>query len=154
MSMSITTFTTNSTITAQEACAAVHAIAGDLFDQLGGDTLYTDGTGPVSYPPFQDSVEDALLVALLNLKPADFDAEDEDEDELLCKQSIAVNVDRRFDGRLVYEVVFASDGSDYGTVCQVKDLVTLEEWFDDEWISETQAPERIYTDNVPLTLTY
>lgn len=153
--MNTTTFTANSTITAQEACGAVHAKAGDLFKQLGGETRYTDGTGPVTYPAFQDSAEDALLVALLNLTPADFDAEDEDNEvELLCEQSIAVNVDRRLDGRLMYEVVFASDGSDYGTVCQVKDLLTLEDWFDEEWISEAQAPERIYTDNVPATMTY
>lgn len=132
----------------------MHAIAGGLLNQLGGDTLYTDGSGPASYPPFQDSVEDALLVALLNLNPEDFDAEDEDQVRLLCEQIIAVNVDRREDDRLMYEVVFASEGSDYGTVCKVKDMLTLEDWFDDEWISEKKAPERIYTDIVPVTLSY
>ena len=134
----MTTFTTNHTIAAQEACEKAHVIAGGLFDQLGGDTLYTDGSGPVSYPPFQNSVEDALLVALLSHKPVEFDDEDQDdEDKLLCLQTIAVNVDRQADGRLMYEVVFIDGmGSDYGTNCRVKDLVTLEDWFLDEWISE------------------
>lgn len=81
----------------------------------------------------QDSVEDALLAFLLSRKWAELGCED---DDLLADQTVSVNVERQEDGQLLYEVVFDMEGSDYGTNCKVKDLVTLDEWFDEEWITE------------------
>lgn len=129
--MNITTLTTNANITAIEACRAAHDAADELFDRLSGETMYVDGTGPVSYPSFQKSLDDALLVELLRCEADDFE-----DGELLADQSVAVNVERQADGSFMYEVVIAVQGSDYGTGCYVKDLATLHDWFDDEWMSE------------------
>lgn len=131
--MTTTTLLTNDTITVKEAHEAAHDAGGTLFDQLGGYTLFSDGTGPVRYPAFQDSVEDALLALLLNRNFAELGGED---DELLADQIVSVNVERQEDGQLMYEVAFDVKGSDYGTNCKVKDLLTLDDWFDEEWITE------------------
>lgn len=117
----------NDTITVKEAHEAAHAAASTLFDQLGAYKRYTDGTGPVTYPAFQDTVEDALLAFLLSRGWAELGCED---DDLLVDQTISVNVQRQEDGQLMYEVVFDVEGSDYGTICKVEDLANLNEWFD------------------------
>lgn len=121
---------TNDTITIKEAHEGAHAAASTLFDQLSGYTFSTGAAGYL-YPAFQPSVEDALLAFLLNRNSAELGCED---DELLADQTVSVNVERQEDGQLLYEVVFDMEGSDYGTNCKVKDLATLDEWFDEEWI--------------------
>lgn len=130
--MITTTLLTNNTITVKEAHDAAHAGASSLFDQLGG---YRSPSGSARYPAFQDSVEDALLAFLLSREWAELGCED---DELLADQTVSVNVERQEDGQLMYEVVFGVEGSDYGTVCKVEDLATLDEWFDEEWIAEAE----------------
>jgi len=127
---------TNDTITIKEAHEAAHAAASTLFDQLSGYTFSTGAAG-YRYPAFQPSVEDALLAFLLNRNWAELGCED---DELLADQTVSVNVERQEDGQLLYEVVFDMEGSDYGTNCKVKDLTTLDEWFDEEWI-DVECPE-------------
>ena len=129
--MNITTLTTNASITAIEACKAAHEAADNLFDRLSGETMYVDGTGPVSYPDFQKTVDDALLVELLRCEPDNFE-----DGDLLADQTVAVNVERQADGSFLYEIVIVVLGSDYGSVCNVKDLATLHDWFDEEWMSE------------------
>ncbi|MBA0276060.1 hypothetical protein D7T48_00780 [Stenotrophomonas maltophilia] len=126
--MNHTMLITNDTITVKEAHEAAHAAASTLFDQLSG---YTYLTGAAGYPAFQSSAEDALLAFLLNRNWAELGRED---DELLAEQTVSVNVQRQEDGELLYEVGFDIEGSDYGTNCKVKDLATLNEWFDEEWI--------------------
>lgn len=123
-----TLFDTDTT-PAKHACKAAHTSAAELFGRLGGFTHFSDGTGPVGYPDFQNSVDDALLVALLRSEPTDF----EDADRL-GEQTVAVNVMRRGDGSHLYEVMFADEGSDEGTICKVKDLKTLHEWFENDWV--------------------
>lgn len=126
--MNHTMLITNDAITVKEAHEAAHAAASTLFDQLSG---YTYSTGAAGYPAFQSSAEDALLAFLLNRNWAELGRED---DELLAEQTVSVNVQRQEDGELLYEVGFDIEGSDYGTNCKVKDLATLNEWFDEEWI--------------------
>jgi hypothetical protein len=133
--MNNTKLITNDTITIKEAHEAAHAKASTLFDQLGANAWHTDGTGPVHYPAFQYSVEDALLAFLLSRKWSELGCED---DDLLADQTVSVNVERQEDGQLIYEVVFDQEGSDYGTICKVEDLATLDEWFDEEWIAEAK----------------
>lgn len=128
--MNNTKLITNETITIKEAHEAAHAGASSLFDQLGG---YTDSTGSARYPAFQGSVGGALMAFLLSREWAELGCED---DELLAGRTVSVNLERQEDGQLMYEVVFDQEGSDYGTNCRVKDLVTLDDWFDEEWISE------------------
>ena len=131
--MNHTMLITNDTITVKEAHEAAHAAASTLFDQLSG---YTYSTGAAGYPEFQSSAEDALLAFLLNRNWAELGRED---DELLAEQTVSVNVQRQEDGELLYEVGFDTEGSDYGTNCKVKDLATLNEWFDEEWIDVERA---------------
>ncbi len=130
--MNNTKLITNDTITIKKAHEAAHAGASSVFDQLGG---YKSPTGAARYPAFQDSVEDALLAFLLSRKWAELGCED---DELLAGRTVSVNVERQEDGQLKYEVVFDQEGSDYGTICKVEDLATLDEWFDEEWITEVE----------------
>lgn len=131
--MNHTMLITNDAITVKETHEAAHAAASTLFDQLSG---YTYSTGAAGYPAFQSSAEDALLAFLLNRNWAELGRED---DELLAEQAVSVNVQRQEDGELLYEVGFDIEGSDYGTNCKVKDLATLNEWFDEEWIDVERA---------------
>lgn len=128
--MNNTKLITNGTITIKEAHKAAHAAASSLSGRLG---VHTNSTGAARYPAFQDSVEDALLAFLLSRRWAELGCED---DDLLAEQTVSVNVERQEDGQLLYEVVFDMEGSDYGTNCKVKDLATLDGWFDEEWITE------------------